>query len=104
MSDRREKNIIKSACAGAGMFCLGVFSYRGAMSQNLRIRHSRFFEYQRSGRFQNVWLNHEYAGNKEVDYNHLKVVLIERSFWKKRRKWKICYPCWSRKRGSVERL
>lgn len=30
--------------------------------------------------FQNVWLNHEYAGNKEVDYNHLKVVLIERSF------------------------
>lgn len=33
--------------------------------------------------FQNVWLNHEYAGNKEVDYNHLKVVLIERSFLKK---------------------
>lgn len=30
--------------------------------------------------FQNVWLNHEYAGNKEVDYNHLKVVLIERCF------------------------
>lgn len=33
--------------------------------------------------FQNVWLNHEYAGNKKVDYNHLKVVLIERSFLKK---------------------
>ena len=33
--------------------------------------------------FQNVWLNHEYAGNKEVDYNHLKVVLIERSFMEK---------------------
>ena len=33
--------------------------------------------------FQNVWLNHEYAGNKEVDYNHLKVVLIERSFLEK---------------------
>lgn len=35
------------------------------------------------GDFQNVWLNHEYAGNKEVDYNHLKVVLIERSFLEK---------------------
>lgn len=33
--------------------------------------------------FQNVWLNHENAGNKEVDYNHLKVVLIERSFLEK---------------------
>lgn len=33
--------------------------------------------------FQNVCLNHEYAGNKEVDYNHLKVVLIERSFLEK---------------------
>lgn len=33
--------------------------------------------------FQNVWLNHEYTGNKEVDYNHLKVVLIERSFLEK---------------------
>lgn len=33
--------------------------------------------------FPNVWLNHEYAGNKEVDYNHLKVVLIERSFLEK---------------------
>lgn len=33
--------------------------------------------------FQNVWLNHEYVGNKEVDYNHLKVVLIERSFLEK---------------------
>ena len=33
--------------------------------------------------FQNVWLNHEYAGNKEVDYNHLKVVLLERSFLEK---------------------
>lgn len=33
--------------------------------------------------FQNVWLNHEYAGNKEGDYNHLKVVLIERSFLEK---------------------
>ena len=33
--------------------------------------------------FQNVWLNHEFAGNKEVDYNHLKVVLIERSFLEK---------------------
>lgn len=33
--------------------------------------------------FQNVWLNHEYAGNREVDYNHLKVVLIERSFLEK---------------------
>ena len=33
--------------------------------------------------FQNVWLNLEYAGNKEVDYNHLKVVLIERSFLEK---------------------
>ena len=33
--------------------------------------------------FQNVWLNHEYTGNKKVDYNHLKVVLIERSFLKK---------------------
>ena len=33
--------------------------------------------------FQNVWLNHEYAGNNEVDYNHLKVVLIERSFLEK---------------------
>lgn len=33
--------------------------------------------------FQNVWLNHEYAGNKEVDYNHLKVVLIERTFLEK---------------------
>lgn len=33
--------------------------------------------------FQNVWLNHEYAGNKEVDYNHLKAVLIERSFLEK---------------------
>lgn len=33
--------------------------------------------------FQNVWLNHEYAGNKEVDYNHLKVVFIERSFLEK---------------------
>lgn len=33
--------------------------------------------------FQNVWLNHGYAGNKEVDYNHLKVVLIERSFLEK---------------------
>lgn len=33
--------------------------------------------------FQNVWLNHEYAGNKKVDYNHLKVVLIERSFLNK---------------------
>ena len=33
--------------------------------------------------FQNVWLNHEYAGNKKVDYNHLKVVLIERSFLEK---------------------
>ena len=33
--------------------------------------------------FQNVWLNHEYAGNKEVDYNHWKVVLIERSFLEK---------------------
>ena len=33
--------------------------------------------------FQNVWLYHEYAGNKEVDYNHLKVVLIERSFLEK---------------------
>ena len=33
--------------------------------------------------FQNVWLNHEYAGNKEVDYNHLKVVLIGRSFLEK---------------------
>lgn len=33
--------------------------------------------------FQNVWLNHEYAGNKEVDYNHLKVVLVERSFLEK---------------------
>ena len=33
--------------------------------------------------FQNVWLNHEYAGNKKVDYNHLKVMLIERSFLKK---------------------
>ena len=33
--------------------------------------------------FQNVWLNHEYAVNKKVDYNHLKVVLIERSFLKK---------------------
>ena len=33
--------------------------------------------------FQNVWLNHEYAGNKEVDYSHLKVVLIERSFLEK---------------------
>ena len=33
--------------------------------------------------FQNVWLNHEYAGNKELDYNHLKVVLIERSFLEK---------------------
>ena len=33
--------------------------------------------------FQNVWLNHEYAGNKEVDYNHLKVGLIERSFLEK---------------------
>ena len=33
--------------------------------------------------FQNVWLNHEYAGNKEVDYNHLKLVLIERSFLEK---------------------
>lgn len=33
--------------------------------------------------FQNVWLNHEYAGNKEVDYNHLKVVLIERFFLEK---------------------
>lgn len=33
--------------------------------------------------FQNMWLNHEYAGNKEVDYNHLKVVLIERSFLEK---------------------
>lgn len=33
--------------------------------------------------FQNVWLNHEYAGNKEVDYNHLKVVIIERSFLEK---------------------
>ena len=33
--------------------------------------------------FQNVWLNHEYAGNKEVDYIHLKVVLIERSFLEK---------------------
>lgn len=33
--------------------------------------------------FQNVWLNHEYAGNKEVDYNHLKVVLIERAFLEK---------------------
>ena len=33
--------------------------------------------------FQNVWLNHEYAGNKEVDYNQLKVVLIERSFLEK---------------------
>lgn len=33
--------------------------------------------------FQNVWLNHEYAGNKEVDYNHLKMVLIERSFLEK---------------------
>ena len=33
--------------------------------------------------FQNVWLDHEYAGNKKVDYNHLKVVLIERSFLEK---------------------
>lgn len=33
--------------------------------------------------FQNVWLNHEHAGNKEVDYNHLKVVLIEKSFLEK---------------------
>ena len=33
--------------------------------------------------FQNVWLNHEYAGNKEVDYNHVKVVLIERFFLEK---------------------
>lgn len=33
--------------------------------------------------FQSAWLNHEYAGNKEVDYNHLKVVLIERSFLEK---------------------
>lgn len=33
--------------------------------------------------FQNVWLNHEYAGNKKMDYNHLKVVLIERSFLEK---------------------
>lgn len=33
--------------------------------------------------FQNVWLNHEYAENKKVDYNHLKVVLIERSFLEK---------------------
>lgn len=33
--------------------------------------------------FQNVWLNHEYAGNTKVDYNHLKVVLIERSFLEK---------------------
>ena len=37
--------------------------------------------------FQNVWLNHEYAGNKEVDYNHLKVVLIERSFLEKEVPW-----------------
>ena len=33
--------------------------------------------------FQSAWLNHEYTGNKEVDYNHLKVVLIERSFLEK---------------------
>ena len=33
--------------------------------------------------FQNVWLDHEYAGNKKVDYNHLKVVLIERCFLEK---------------------
>ena len=33
--------------------------------------------------FESVWLNHEYAGNKKVDYNHLKVVLIERSFLEK---------------------
>ena len=33
--------------------------------------------------FQSVWLNHEYAGNKKVDYNHLKVVLIEQSFLEK---------------------
>lgn len=33
--------------------------------------------------FESVWLNHEYAGNKKVDYNHLKVVLIEQSFLEK---------------------
>ena len=40
----KEKNIIKKCvCWCWYVFCLGVFSYRGAMSQNLRIRHSRFF-------------------------------------------------------------
>lgn len=33
--------------------------------------------------FESVWLNHEYTGNKKVDYNHLKVVLIEQSFLEK---------------------
>lgn len=30
--------------------------------------------------FERLWQNHAYAGNKQVDYNHLKVVLIEKSF------------------------
>lgn len=39
-----RKNIRKKCvCWCWYVFCLGVFSYRGAMSQNLRIRHSRFF-------------------------------------------------------------
>ncbi len=51
LTGERKKHNKKCVCLCWYVFCLGVFSYRGAMSQNLRIRHSRSFEYQRSGRF-----------------------------------------------------
>mgnify|MGYP000196468859 CR=1 FL=1 len=43
LTGERKKHKKKVRVLVLVCFCLGVFSYRGAMSQNLRIRHSRFF-------------------------------------------------------------
>ena len=63
--DERKNHKKKVRVVVLVCFYLGVFFCRGVMSQNLRIRHSGSFEYQRSGLIsKSVWLNHEYAGNK----------------------------------------
>ena len=37
-------------------------------------------------------------GRVRIQAEGVNLVIGSGHFWKKRRKWKICYPCWSRKK------
>lgn len=89
LKNRWEQHAHKKGKAGALalVFLSSMLFLEGCKSTELEDREFPvLLAVEDRGDFESAWLDYEQAGNKKKDYNHLKAVLIEQSFFEDEKK------------------